>query len=45
VIAESFSCDEKEMMLGSLRQATKNTMFDQWLEAVKQPLAGEECSA
>ncbi|KAL6750442.1 zinc-ribbon-domain-containing protein [Haematococcus lacustris] len=33
-IAESFCVEEKEQMLGSLRQATKNTMFDQWLEAV-----------
>ncbi|GFH08787.1 uncharacterized protein HaLaN_03811, partial [Haematococcus lacustris] len=28
-IAESFCVEEKEQMLGSLRQATKNTMFDQ----------------
>eukprot|EP00983_Pelagomonas_calceolata_P038402 1136791-Pelagomonas_calceolata.AAC.6 len=27
-------------MMGSLRQATKNTMFDQWLDAVTSGTAG-----
>lgn len=33
-ITESFSSEEQQQMMGSLREATKNTMFDQWLEAV-----------
>eukprot|EP00879_Flechtneria_rotunda_P008507 GHRR01008912.1.p1 GENE.GHRR01008912.1~~GHRR01008912.1.p1 ORF type:complete len:1552 (+),score=616.00 GHRR01008912.1:172-4827(+) len=31
----SFSEEEKEAMMGSLREATKNTMFEQWLDAVQ----------
>ena len=34
-ISESFSDDEKEAMMESIRQVTRNTMFDQWLGAVK----------
>jgi hypothetical protein len=33
--AETFSAEEKDAMMDSLRQATRNTMFDQWLEAVQ----------
>uniref|UniRef100_A0A7S3R8J5 Uncharacterized protein n=2 Tax=Dunaliella tertiolecta TaxID=3047 RepID=A0A7S3R8J5_DUNTE len=39
-ISGSFSLEDKEMMMGSLRQATKNTMFDQWLDAVTSGTAG-----
>jgi hypothetical protein len=35
-ISESFSDDEKEAMMDSIRQVTRNTMFDQWLGAVKE---------
>ncbi len=35
-ISESVSEGEKDAMMDSIRQATKNTMFDQWLGAVKQ---------
>lgn len=35
-VTGSFSEEEKEAMMGSLREATKNTMFDQWLGAVQQ---------
>jgi hypothetical protein len=31
---ESLSLEEKELMMGSLREVTKNTMFDKWLGAV-----------
>jgi zinc finger-like protein len=34
-VTDSFSADEKEAMMDSLREATKNTMFDQWLDAVQ----------
>ena len=34
-LSESFSDDEKEAMMDSIRQVTRNTMFDQWLGAVK----------
>eukprot|EP00798_Chlamydomonas_sp_ICE-L_P000661 gene661-2096_t len=33
-ISESFPCDDKAALMDSLRQATKNTMFDQWLGAI-----------
>ncbi|KAF8062684.1 zinc finger protein BRUTUS-like [Scenedesmus sp. PABB004] len=36
-VTGSFSEEEKEAMMGSLREATKNTMFDQWLDAVQAP--------
>ncbi|GAX84312.1 hypothetical protein CEUSTIGMA_g11734.t1 [Chlamydomonas eustigma] len=34
-ISESFSEEEKDAMMDSLRQVAKNTMFDQWLGAVR----------
>jgi zinc finger-like protein len=34
-VTGSFSAEEKEAMMESLREATKNTMFDQWLDAVQ----------
>jgi zinc finger-like protein len=34
-VTGSFSAEEKEAMMDSLREATKNTMFDQWLDAVQ----------
>jgi zinc finger-like protein len=38
--------EEKELMMGSLRQATRNTMFDQWLEAIAaQPTAAGAATA
>jgi zinc finger-like protein len=34
-VTGSFNAEEKEAMMDSLREATKNTMFDQWLDAVQ----------
>ncbi|GIL78726.1 hypothetical protein Vretimale_373 [Volvox reticuliferus] len=34
-VSETFSEEERGAMMDSLRAATRNTMFDQWLEAVK----------
>ena len=39
-VTGSFDEEEKEAMMGSLRAATKNTMFDQWLGAVQQSGGG-----
>ncbi|KXZ51428.1 hypothetical protein GPECTOR_12g390 [Gonium pectorale] len=39
-VSETFSVEEKEAMMTSLREATRNTMFDQWLEAVQAGSAG-----
>ncbi|GIL45357.1 hypothetical protein Vafri_2604 [Volvox africanus] len=34
-VSETFSEEERDAMMDSLRAATRNTMFDQWLEAVQ----------
>jgi zinc finger-like protein len=34
-VTGSFNEEETQAMMGSLREATKNTMFDQWLDAVQ----------
>lgn len=34
-VTGAFSTEEKDAMMDSLREATKNTMFDQWLDAVQ----------
>ncbi|WIA20871.1 hypothetical protein OEZ85_005220 [Tetradesmus obliquus] len=44
-VTGSFSEEEKEAMMGSLREATKNTMFDQWLGAVQQSGAAAAAAA
>jgi hypothetical protein len=44
-VTGSFSEEEKEAMMGSLREATKNTMFDQWLGAVQQSGAAAAATA
>lgn len=44
-VTGSFSAEEKEAMMDSLREATKNTMFDQWLDAVQTGNDNDNSSA
>ena len=37
VVAVSFTDAERDAMMDSFRNASKNTMFEQWLDATKQP--------
>jgi zinc finger-like protein len=44
-VTGSFSDEEKEAMMDSLREATKNTMFDQWLDAIQSGASGLQAAA
>ena len=44
-VTGSFSDEEREAMMDSLREATKNTMFDQWLDAIQTGASGLQAAA
>ncbi|EFJ48814.1 hypothetical protein VOLCADRAFT_60154 [Volvox carteri f. nagariensis] len=44
-VSETFSEEERDAMMDSLRAATRNTMFDQWLEAVQGGAGADGSSA